>query len=177
MAGSTALASKTLLSFTLLNRMAQPYPYYFDVFTQDGPICGTLIDRIMRRLNPCQPSNLIYKKMFGETKFDALVSQNGTAPQPVHVYGYALNGWPGAMIELVLASVILGLFISVPAMTSDVAATIVVMGAVTGYFFTQLPFEGPIIYDHGILWWGLLIAAYTAIKFVTHRTDIVHTSA
>lgn len=173
---STALTSKTLLAVTLLNRMAQPYPYYFDVFTQDGPVCGTLIDRIMRKVNPCQPSNLIYSRMFGDTGFDEFVSRHGTSPQSVHVYGYALNGWPGAMIELILASVVLGLFISVPAMTSDIAATIVVMGALTGYYFSQLPFEGAIIYDHGIFWWGLLIVAYTAIKFVTRRTDIIHTN-
>ncbi len=80
------------------------------------------------------------------------------------------------MIELILASVVLGLFISVPAMTSNIAATIVVMGALTGYYFSQLPFEGAIIYDHGILWWGLLIVAYTAIKFITRRTDIIHTN-
>ncbi|WP_319797010.1 hypothetical protein [Nitrobacter sp.] len=173
---STALTSKTLLAATLLNRMAQPYPYYFDVFTQDGPVCGTLTDRIMRKVNPCQPSNLIYSRMFGDTGFDEFVSRNGTSPQSVHVYGYALNGWPGAMIELILASVVLGLFISVPAMTSNIAATIVVMGALTGYYFSQLPFEGAIIYDHGILWWGLLIVAYTAIKFITRRTDIIHTN-
>lgn len=163
-ATSTALLNTTLLGFTLVNRMAQPYPYYFETFTKEGQICGTLVDRIERKSNPCQPSNLIYNKMFGDARFGKEIASRGTSPQPVHVYGYALEGWSGALIELILASIILGLFISVPALANNVAATVTVMGGMTGYFFSQLPFEGPIIYDHGIVWWGVLIAAYAAIK-------------
>lgn len=169
-AASTALENTTLLGFTLVNRMAQPYPYYFETFTKNGQICGTLVDRIERKANPCQPSNLIYNKMFADASFGELVASRGTSPQPVHVYGYALDGWSGALIELILASIIIGFFISVPALANDVAATVTIMGGLTGYFFSQLPFEGPIIYDHGIMWWGLLILAYAAIRAFFQRS-------
>ena len=52
--------------------------------------------------------------------------------------------------------IVLGAFMALPVTSSATAATIGIMGGLAGYFFSQLPFEGPIVYDHGILWWGLL---------------------
>lgn len=161
------LASKTVtaasqhagyLSLTLFNRMAQPFPYYFEIFTKEGPICGTLIDRIQRKANPCQPSLVVYEHMFHDE-----FAGRGTAPQAIHVYGYALNGWLGAIIEILLASVVLGILTCVP-INNDVTATIAVMGGLTGYYFSQLPFEGAIVYDHGMLWWMLLLVGYSTLK-------------
>jgi len=170
-AASAALANSTLLGFTLLNRMAQPYPFYFEIVTREGQKCGTIVDRIERKTNPCQPSSLIYNKMFGDDiRFGEDVASRGTTPQPVHIYGYALGGWSGALIELILTSIVLGLFISIPALANNIAATVTIMGGLTGYFFSQLPFEGPIIYDYGILWWGLLIVAYAAIRILFARS-------
>lgn len=166
---AAAASSYAFLGFTLVNRMAQPYPYYVEAFQKGNNVCGTLLDRIERKQNPCQPSNLIYNRMFGDDQFGAIVAGRGTAPQAVHVYGYALQGWTGAMIELVLASIVIGLFISLP-ISGPLSATIAIMGALTGYFFSQLPFEGPLIYDHGILWWGCLIVAYSAIYFIIAST-------
>lgn len=163
-ATQAALQNSTLLGITLINRMAQPYPYYFDTFTKRGSVCGTIIDRIKRKPNPCQPSNLIYSEMFSDGLF-ALTRGQGTAPQAVHITGYALNGWPGALVELLIASVIIGLFISLNP-TTDVSATIMIMGGLTAYFFSQLPVEGPIIYDHGIFWWALLLVFYSLFRLV-----------
>lgn len=145
-----------------IDRMAVGYPYYFETFTREGPVCGTILDRVMRRKSPCQPSTLIYPKIFGDDGF------TGTATQPaaVHIYGYALGGWPGALIELVLASLIVGAFISLPFRPDAgvMLQSIAVMGGLAGYFFSQLPVEGALIYDHGLLWWGLLVLAYAALR-------------
>lgn len=164
-ATSAAVKNSSLLGLTILNRMAQPYPYYYETFTAEGAICGTLLDRIKRKTNTCQPSNLIYQKMFKDSKFVGGAFESGTAPQAIHIYGYALGGWAAAFSELVLASIVIGCFIAVPALASGTTATIVVMGGLTGYFFSQLPFEGPLIYDHGILWWALLIVVYSLYRY------------
>jgi hypothetical protein len=141
-----------------LNRMALPYPFYYQVFTEEGPICGTLIDRILRKTNPCHPSNLIYERIYGQGAF----SGKATAPAAVHISGYALGGWTGALIATILTSIVIGLFMGLwpAARTSTLAATIFVMGGYSAYFFSQLPFEGPIVYDHGILWWAALLLGY-----------------
>lgn len=157
----SVIKNAPFLGATLINRMAQPYPYYFETFTNEGHVCGTILDRIERKISPCQPSNLVYNKMFGVGEY----AGRATAPQAIHVYGYALNGWIGALIELTLASIVIGIFISVPVSASSLPATIAVMGGLTGYFFSQLPFEGPILYDHGILWWGLLIIGYSTFRW------------
>lgn len=170
---SAAIQNSRLLGLTVINRMAQPYPYYYETFTAEGAICGTLLDRIKRKTNPCQPSNLIYQKMFKDAKFADEVFQGGTAPQAIHIYGYALGSWTAAFLELILASIVIGCFIAVPALASGTTATIVVMGGLTGYFFSQLPFEGPIIYDHGVLWWALLIVAYSLYKHFAAKIGLL----
>lgn len=139
-----------------LHRMALPYPFYYSVFSTEGPVCGTILDRIQRKTNPCQPSLLIYERMFGQDGFEG----RGTTPAAVHITGYALSGWGGAAFSLVLASVVLGVFAALPLTGSAIVASAAVMGGFTAYFFSQLPFEGPIVYDHGMLWWFLPVVFY-----------------
>ncbi|MET4485860.1 hypothetical protein [Bradyrhizobium sp. LA7.1] len=139
----------------VINRMAQPFPFYFEIFSQSPHQCGSLLGRILRRQSPCQPSNVVYAAMFSDR-----FSGEGTAPQPPHVTGFAIQGWSGALIEITLTSIVLGLFAAVSGGAGALQATISVMGAVTGYFYSQLPFEGPIIYDHGVLWWGAPLLLY-----------------
>lgn len=172
-AASAAISNSALLGFTLLNRMAQPYPYYFETFHDGRHPCGTLVDRIERKTNPCQPSNMVYDEMFGDSQFGTVVAGRGTAPQAAHIYGFALQGWIGAIVELVLASIVIGLFMAVP-VSNAITGTIVVMGGTVGYFFSQLPFEGPIIYDHGLLWWSLLIAAYATFRAAIGQLEASH---
>lgn len=158
-----AKSSSPRLAVSGLIRMALPYPYYYRTFTNEGAVCGTLLGRLERRVSPCQPSMLIYERMFPNDQF----ASRGTSPAPFHVTGYALDGWLGAIIETVLTAIVVGIFMAVPANRSAVARAIVVMGVLTGYFFSQLPFEGPIVYDHGLLWWALLIVAYSLIRRVS----------
>ena len=140
-----------------VNRMALPYPYYYRTFTYEGQICGTILDRFERKINPCHPSNLIYQRVFGNDGFEG----RATAPAAAHITGYALGGWTGAIVAMVSASILLGIFAAVP-IVDAMSATIVVMGALAGYYLSQLPLEAAIIYDHGILWWGLLVTGYVA---------------
>ncbi len=146
------------------NRMALSYPYYYRTFTYEGQVCGTILDRLERKVNPCHPSNLIYQKVFGNDGFEG----RATAPAAAHITGYALGGWNGAVIAMVLASILLGVFAAVP-VADAMSATIVVMGALAGYYLSQLPLEAAVIYDHGILWWGLLITGYAAYSRASKR--------
>jgi hypothetical protein len=151
-----------LLVTNALNRMALPYPYYYQVFTAKGPVCGTLIDRILRKTNPCHPSNLIYEVIYGKDRFGG----KATAPAAVHITGYALGGWSGALIATVLASIVIGIFMGLwqLARISTLAAAVFVMGGYSAYFFSQLPFEGPIVYDHGMLWWAAVLVGYAGYR-------------
>jgi hypothetical protein len=137
---------------SILNRMAQPFPYYVEEFSRDGQKCGTILDRIKRKPGPCHPSSFVYSAMFKDA-----FAGTATAPQAVHVTGYALDSWTGAILALVLASIVIGAFMAASTTQSAIAATVTIMGGLTGYYFSQLPFEGAIIYDHGVLWWGLLV--------------------
>ncbi|QOG20349.1 MULTISPECIES: hypothetical protein [Bradyrhizobium] len=151
----------TLSAGAIVNRMAQPFPYYYEIFSKSEGKCGSLGTRILRQRSPCQPSNLVYAAMF-----DDRFSGVGTAPQGPHVTGFALQGWLGAIIELVCTSIVLGLFAAASGDEGTMQATITVMGAVTGYFFSQLPFEGPLIYDHGAFWWMIPLLLYAEWKRV-----------
>jgi hypothetical protein len=169
-----AATSSQFLAVSGLLRMALPYPFYYQTFTDEGPVCGTILDRVARRHNPCQPSLLIYERMFKNDGFAGF----GTAPAAFHITGYALNGWLGAVIETVLASIVIGAFMALPANASAVSGTAAVMGILSAYFFSQLPFEGPVVYDHGLLWWLLLIVGYALVrhapalrKFVRRSND------
>src|SRR5262245_41808641 len=70
-----------VLTMNALNRMALPYPFYYQVFTERGQICGTIMDRIQRKKNPCHPSNVIYEEIYGKDPFGG----KATAPAAVHV--------------------------------------------------------------------------------------------
>lgn len=152
---------------TALNRMAVGYPFYYQVFTEDGPVCGTILDRIARRPSACHPSNFIYQKLADDESTDARMTQ----PAPAHVTGYALQGWAGALVELLIVSIAIGLFVSLPygPGVSAMLSTITIMGGITGYFFSQLPVEGPFIYDHGFVWWAILVIAYTGFRVLSGR--------
>jgi hypothetical protein len=148
------------LTVSGLVRMALPYPFYYRTFTDEGPVCGTIMDRLALRRNACQPSLLVYERMFRNDGF----AGRGTVPAAFHITGYALDGWFGAIIEAVLASVVIGAFMAMPANTNAVSGTIIVMGILSAYFFSQLPFEGAIIYDHGLLWWLLMTICYALLR-------------
>jgi hypothetical protein len=162
-----AVSSSSHLATTGLIRMALPYPYYYRTFTNDGPVCGTLWDRVLRRQNPCQPSLLVYEKMFKNDGF----AGRGTAPAAFHITGYALDGWLGAIIETIFAGALIGAFMAVPVQASAVSATAVVMGILSGYFLSQLPFEAAIVYDHGVLWWLLLVLCYAGARHLFWPLD------
>src|SRR5262249_47461172 len=99
-----AVSSTPGLVTNALNRMALPYPFYYQVFTEKGPVCGTIMDRIQRKTSACHPSNLIYEKIYGKGRFAGMA----TAPAAVHISGYALGGWSGAVIVTILASIVIG---------------------------------------------------------------------
>jgi hypothetical protein len=164
----TAVASSPFLAVSGLVRMALPYPFYYRIFTDEGPVCGTILDRAARRQPACQPSLLIYERMFKNDGFAGL----GTVPAAFHITGYALNGWLGAVIEAVLAGIVIGAFMAVPVNVSAVSGSVVVMGILSAYFFSQLPFEGPVVYDHGLLWWLLLIIGYALLRHAFRPPDI-----
>jgi hypothetical protein len=164
----TAAAWSSYLAISGLVRMAVPYPYYYRTFTNEGSLCGTILDRIEQHENPCLPGLLIYERMFKDDGF----AGRGTAPAAFHISGYALDGWLGAIIEAVLAGIVIGAFMTVPVDASAVSGTVVVMGILSAYFFSQLPFEGPVIYDHGLLWWLLLIVGYALLRHAFWPLDI-----
>lgn len=153
--GKTVLNTFGTFVSAAVNRMALPYPYYYQTFTYDGPVCGTIVDRLDRKISPCHPSNLIYEKVFGKDGFEG----RATAPAAAHITGYALGGWAGATVALVLCALVIGVFEAV-AIVGAMSAAIVVMGSLAAYYLSQLPFEAVVFYDHGLLWWFLLLAVY-----------------
>jgi hypothetical protein len=148
-----------------INRMAISYPYYYQVFTDEGPVCGGILAQA-RRQPGCRPSQLIYQRIFQLDRTygtDAFESR-GTSNQAVHISGYSLGGWPVAMLALVAGSVILGLFSAVPLDKGPASDVATILGAVTGYHLSQIPGEGVLIYEHGLLWTLLLIAAGALVQ-------------
>lgn len=129
-------------------RMAVSFGYYYQVFTTEGAICGGVLAQAKPGV-ACRPSTLIYTRIFPH---DKLFAGRGTSPTAVHVSAYALGGWPVAVLALVLASIILGLFSSLPLWGSSTLGALFVTGTVAGYHFSQLPGEGPLFYDHGVAW-------------------------
>jgi hypothetical protein len=161
-------ATATLL-VGAVNRMAVGYPFYYQVFTEQGPICGTVLDRIQRKPSACHPSILISQKIAGDNPLGDGITQ----PAPVHVSGYALGGWPSALIALAIASMVIGVFTCLPfgAHANATVRTMTIMGGLAGYYFSQLPVEGAIMYDHGIIWWLALCATYAIFHRLIHKTD------
>ena len=138
-----------------LNRMAISYPYYYQVFTDEGAVCGGILAQA-RRGPFCRPSHLIYARIFGADGY----TEKGTSPLAVHISGYALGGWPTAVFALFAASVILGLFSALPLDYGAAVGTATVVGAQTAYHLSQIPGEGIIFYEHGLLWPALVVAGY-----------------
>ena len=111
-----AMHSAPMLAIAAVNRMAVAYPYYFEVFTTEGAVCGGILEQA--RVGPaCRPSTFIYTRIFGDDGFQG----RGTTPAAVHISGYALGGWTVAIFALICASVILGIFTCLPL---DMNATI-----------------------------------------------------
>jgi hypothetical protein len=141
--------------------MAIIYPYYYQVFTLEGAVCGGMFAQA-KFGQPCRPSTYIYSRIF-----DDQFKGRGTAPATVHISAYALGGWPVAFFGLFCASVILGIFASLPLRSSATIGALAVTGAIVGYHFSQLPGEGPLLYDHGIIWTLLilfLVACWRALR-------------
>jgi hypothetical protein len=158
----SAFAFAPTILWSALNRMAVSYPYYYQVFTAEGPVCGGVLEQAHRRPT-CRPSELIYTRMFGENGLE----QRGTAPLAVHISGYALGGWPVALLALLAGSVMLGLFRSLPLDSGATVGTLVILGALTGYHLSQIPGEGVIFYEHGLLWISLLLVGLALLSRMT----------
>jgi hypothetical protein len=148
-------ASAPTIVWSALYRMAVSYPYYYQVFTAEGPVCGGIVAQAHRN-PPCRPSHLIYTRMFGNNGFE----NRGTEPLAVHLSGYALGGWPIAIVALIAASVILGFFRAVPLDAGSMSGAVVILGALAGYHLSQVPGEGVVFYEHGLFWTFLLIGGY-----------------
>ncbi len=161
--GSTAVAvagsafeNAPMLIFSAVNRMAVIYPYYYELSQTEGVICGGFFEQL-RFGQPCRPSTYVYTNIFGIDGFEG----RGTSPASAHVTGYALGGWGGALF-----AVILGMFASLPLDISSTVGAIAITGAVTGYHFSQLPGEGPLLYDHGVVWSMLFVLVYAFCRIL-----------
>lgn len=144
-----------------INRMALAPPFYYDMHNFTGPACQPSLSRLWHKRDmKCEPTLLVYSKIYGDYGFAGI----GTAPAASNIYGYARAGWPGAIISTVFVMIVLGLFLALwrPAQCHAVFAAAFVMGCYTAYFFSQLPIEGPVVYDHGMIWWTLIVLAWTA---------------
>ena len=138
-----------------LNRMAVSYPYYYQVFTEEGAVCGGILAQARR--NPtCRPSEVIYSRSFVNDGFE----NRGTSPLAVHISGYALGGWPIALLALVAGSVMLGLFAALPLDSGSMSGTVTIVGALAAYHLSQIPGEGVVFYEHGLIWPALLLLIY-----------------
>jgi hypothetical protein len=166
------------LAAALINRMAIAVPFYYAEFSEKGWVCGTVWDRVVRKPSPCSPAIYIYNRMFEGDAFQ----NRGTATAAVNISGYALGGWPVAIIATSLAGFMLGGFAAFGRDwdASPLRASIWIMGIQVAYFLTQLPFEGAIIYDHGALWWSglvMLVGCATVAGRVLRRRMIASSRA
>lgn len=160
----SATQNAPMLLMAAINRMAIIYPYYYHVFTTEGSVCGGVLKQAQRG-PACRPSTFIYSRIFVDDGFNG----RGTSPAAVHISGYALGGWPLAILALVCASVILGLFTCIPLNASAALGALRVTGAIVGYHFSQLPGEGPLIYDHGVLWLFFALLLYKGYLWIRTR--------
>lgn len=161
--GAAAAYNAPMLMFNVVNRMAIIYPYYYQVFTKEGQVCGSVL-AAARVGVACRPSTFIYTRMFNDS-----FNGRGTAPAAVHISGYALGGWPIALFALVCASVVLGLFASLPLHAASSAGALAITGGIVGYHFSQLPGEGPIFYDHGVFWVLLMLLMFKFWRWIVLR--------
>lgn len=128
-------------------RMAYLVPNYIEAFSTEGVICGGLQGQLGFGVK-CRPSTYIYVKMFGDDGFAGV----GTAPSAAHITSLVLGGLLLSLLALILVSIVLGLLASLPVETGAFIPSLAIIGALAGYHFSQLPIEGPFIYDHGLLW-------------------------
>jgi hypothetical protein len=145
--------------------MAVSASYYYDMEHFADPVCAPALRRLwIKRAIECEPSLLVYARIFPDDGFAGI----GTSPAAANLYGYALAGWPGAIISSILVMIVLGLFVACKRLIADrpIFAAIVIMGAYAGYFFSQLPVEGALIYDHGTLWWTMMIVTWSLLQAV-----------
>lgn len=161
--GGVAVQNAPMLLFNVVNRMAIIYPYYYQVFTVEGSVCGGIMAQA-KIGQPCRPSTYIYSRIF-----DDQFKGRGTAPAAVQISAYALGGWPLAFFGLFCASIILGVFATLPLGSSATVGSLGVTGAIVGYHFSQLPGEGPIVYDHGILWTLLVLVFFGFWRILRNR--------
>lgn len=154
--------------FSGLTRMAILYPFYYQVFTEEGYVCGGILAQA-RRGPSCRPSTYIYTRVFGHDGFEG----RGTAPAAVHISGYSLGGWPVALFAMICASIVMGLITCLPIAASATVGAFGIMGAIAGYHFSQVPGEGPLFYDHGLMWTliPLVIYAVCRWRFGGNRAD------
>jgi hypothetical protein len=161
--GGAAVHNAPMLLFNVVNRMAIIYPYYYQVFTLEGAVCGGIVAQA-KVGQPCRPSTYIYSRIF-----DDQFKGRGTAPAAVQISAYALGGWPLALFGLICASVVLGLFTTLPLSASATVGSLALTGAIAGYHFSQLPGEGPIFYDHGFFWTLLVLLLFGTWRALRYR--------
>ena len=164
--GEAARRNAPTILVVALNRMAIAYPYYYQIITEEGAVCGGIVVQA-RRNPPCRPSTLIYQRIHRDS-----FANRGTSPVAVHISGYALGGWPTAMLALVAGSLILGLFAAVPLDKGATTGALTILGALAGYHLSQIPGEGVVFYEHGLIWPALLIAGYGLWQRLTSHLSL-----
>jgi hypothetical protein len=162
LAGSSVNAAPLLLTHAV-SRMAISFPYYYKIFTDEGPICGTLIATYLPGKKPCAPTFLVYSVIFPNDGYTG----RGSAPAAPHVTAYAQQGWIGAGVGMLVVVLALSAFSAIPLASGAMAGAFVMVGATVGYHYSQLPIEGPVFYDHGIFWPLLLVGLYTAYRYAS----------
>jgi hypothetical protein len=146
-----------------LFRMANP-PYYYSVYRDEGALCNGPLSQLDVN-NSCRPSLIIYSNTFGEDGFEG----RGTSPASAHITAFSLGGWPFSLTILALTSMILGLFSTIVQSKSILLNAFAMSGVLAGYHFSQLPFEGPFIYDHGLFWVSTVLVALKSVAFVLRK--------
>jgi len=159
---SSAFWAAPRLVVFAINRMAVIYPYYLSTFSSNPGVCGNLVT-YLRPGADCRPSTFIYQRMFVSDGFEG----RGTAPAAVHITAFALGGLPLAGIALVLASIVMGMFAALPRQSNATVGAIAILGAIAGYHWSQIPGEGPLLYDHGLIWPFLLLAAMLTVQWMS----------
>lgn len=115
-----------MMMFHAVNRMAIIYPYYYEIFTNKGQVCGGLLAQAQVG-QKCRPSYYIYTEMFND-QFNG----RGTAPAAVHITAYALGGWPLAWVGLICGSILLGVFAALPLASSSLVGAMAITGGRVG---------------------------------------------